>query len=336
MKKNHVFTYLFMFFVCFIVMGSKVLAKDTVCVYDVSAKKYLDSGEARAQDYRFAITVSDSKFEVNQLQIKEGVITPNTTFYTDVIKKESFIKSDKTTNCPTELMVTVDASVMLGSYFNHAFVSTSEITDEQYESLEKKYKLKRSNRSQVFIASNVPSLNENVGEQTKIEGGVSDNLNPVRPTTGIKVVGCSIFGEKTLPIVKTAFRLIRLGIPILIVIMGTIDFLGVVFSGEEKNFKEAGQKFVKRVVAGVIFVFIPYFLTFLINISGVMEDYDLKTDELFCVFGGADQIVTENDTVEENKTEQNNNVTTPGNNGSSNSDSQSSSGRQHSDSSGEF
>lgn len=65
-------------------------------------------------------------------------------------------------------------------------------------------------------------------------------------------------------ILLPAFKLIRkilkpivqIGIPILLIVMGTIDFGKAVASSDDKNIKEAGNKFLKRCIAAVVVFFV--------------------------------------------------------------------------------
>lgn len=52
------------------------------------------------------------------------------------------------------------------------------------------------------------------------------------------------------------FPIIQIGIPILLIVMGTIDFGKAVASSDDKNIKEAGNKFLKRCIAALAVFFI--------------------------------------------------------------------------------
>jgi hypothetical protein len=95
--------------------------------------------------------------------------------------------------------------------------------------------------------------------------------------------GCGVLGGtdgNTAKLLAWGIKLIRLGIPILIIILGVTDFLRILFSGEDKVYKEAFARFAKRVAIGVSVIFIPYILYFLIRISGVDMQYSI--DNLYC------------------------------------------------------
>ena len=57
-------------------------------------------------------------------------------------------------------------------------------------------------------------------------------------------------------IIKIVKPIVQIGIPILLIVMGTIDFGKAVASSDDKNIKEAGNKFLKRCIAAVAVFFV--------------------------------------------------------------------------------
>ena len=123
-----------------------------------------------------------------------------------------------------------------------------------------------------------------------IDGSETSNETTVKPTErGDAVTGCAMFGgtdSATMKLLSWAFKLIRLGIPILIVVLGMVDFLKVLLSGEEKVYKESFTRFAKRLGIGMAFLFVPYILYFVFRLSGVGDQYNI--DNFYC--GIIDQV----------------------------------------------
>ena len=88
---------------------------------------------------------------------------------------------------------------------------------------------------------------------------------------------------KTTALVKQIYGLIKYLIPVLIIGLSIVDFLKVLLSGEEKVYKEAWSKFVKRIMIGIVILLLPILLRIVINISGVLEDYGVDNDSIFCI-----------------------------------------------------
>lgn len=93
---------------------------------------------------------------------------------------------------------------------------------------------------------------------------------------------CGFIGPRTLKIIKWAIRIIRIGVPVLIIVLGVMDFISAIFGGEDKTLKEALSRFSKRLLAGVILLFVPYILMFMVRVSGIDKDTDITVDDMFC------------------------------------------------------
>ena len=103
------------------------------------------------------------------------------------------------------------------------------------------------------------------------------------PGVSAEEVGCGIFGavnSSTVKLLSWAFKLIRFGIPIIIIVLGITDFLTILFSGEEKVYKDAFSRFAKRLLIGILVLFIPYIIYFIVRLSGVDKQYNI--DNFYC------------------------------------------------------
>lgn len=65
---------------------------------------------------------------------------------------------------------------------------------------------------------------------------------------------------------------IRIVIPIIIVLLGTLDLGKAVMSGEEKTVKEAQKNFIKRLIYGVAVFFVFTFVKIIFGFLGVNTD----------------------------------------------------------------
>lgn len=82
---------------------------------------------------------------------------------------------------------------------------------------------------------------------------------------------CGIFGDETWKIIQSLYGIVKVIIPVLVVILGMIDFASVVFSGEDKDMKLAGQRFIKRIIIAVVLILLPPILRFVFNLVGFSE-----------------------------------------------------------------
>lgn len=88
---------------------------------------------------------------------------------------------------------------------------------------------------------------------------------------------------KTTALLKQIYGLIKYLIPVLVIGLSIVDFLKVLLSGEEKVYKDAWSKFVKRIIIGIVILLLPILLKIVINISGVLDDYNVDGDNIFCI-----------------------------------------------------
>ena len=67
---------------------------------------------------------------------------------------------------------------------------------------------------------------------------------------------------------KAILSIIQWGIPILLIIMGSIDLGKAVMASDDKEIKGATSKLIKRAIAAVAVFFVPLIVNVLINMVG--------------------------------------------------------------------
>lgn len=82
---------------------------------------------------------------------------------------------------------------------------------------------------------------------------------------------CSANSElvQILGVVKTALTIIQIAIPILLIVMGSIDLMKAVMAGKEDEIKKGQNTFVKRAIAAVIVFFIPLIVSLVMGLITV-------------------------------------------------------------------
>lgn len=115
---------------------------------------------------------------------------------------------------------------------------------------------------------------ENINDTTKKKG---DNSGSVDLTEEAYTPVCGIFkpadkGGKLLPIIKNLYKIFKIAIPLLVVILTIVEFLKVLFSGEDKTMKDAFKATTTRLILIVVLVFLPILIEFVIKIAGLSEN----------------------------------------------------------------
>lgn len=106
---------------------------------------------------------------------------------------------------------------------------------------------------------------ENTCVKTKTNNTTNNNSsntsNKIDLGNSSSSVDCGVIADITRP----AVRLILIISPIILIIMGTVDILGVVTSGDEKGMRKAWSNLVKRFVICVVIFLLPLLVNFVIG-----------------------------------------------------------------------
>ena len=71
---------------------------------------------------------------------------------------------------------------------------------------------------------------------------------------------------------------IRIGVPILLIILCASDLITVVTSQEDNAVKKAGSRIVKRFIAAAAFFFVPLIVQVILNIDAIKNSLNLVDD----------------------------------------------------------
>ena len=77
-----------------------------------------------------------------------------------------------------------------------------------------------------------------------------------------------------------AFKFLRFVVPALIIILSTIDFVGVVASGEDEKLTKAKKNFVIRLIVGVVILLLPFILELILKIAGILGADESLSDSV--------------------------------------------------------
>lgn len=121
-----------------------------------------------------------------------------------------------------------------------------------------------------------PTINEPAGNVTPPE---NPSTSPEEPPTyqynpAIKMSSCEKV-EDVMEFLNALLKIVQLLVPILLIIMGSIDLLLAVLASDEKRMKVSTSKFVKRCLAAIIVFFIPLIVDILFSLPGVPSASDL-------------------------------------------------------------
>lgn len=236
MKKLYLFIVLFV--LVFVIYPQNVLASDVTCTYDLNENNNLGF-DAFNSILKFtvksdgSILVSDS---VPSLEFDRRTTSFKTIF-------------DKTNACPAQI----------------------------YQ-CRKLYLIKASNgspdgftmpRISYYIYDYIPENSETLGSSIQYNcvlynlNKTSDDIIDIDPTPPT----CEgLLGTALLEKLQFYFNILKIAVPIIIIVMSTLDFSKSVFGSDNDEMKKAQNTLVKRLILAVLFFLLPIIINFLLHL----------------------------------------------------------------------
>lgn len=73
-------------------------------------------------------------------------------------------------------------------------------------------------------------------------------------------------------LINSVLKYIRIIVPILIILLGSLDFAKAVTAGKEDEMKKAQSTFVKRIIAGILVFFVPVLVNLIMSLADMVWD----------------------------------------------------------------
>ena len=98
---------------------------------------------------------------------------------------------------------------------------------------------------------------------------------------GLSIDFCSGTWIKAWVFIGYLITIVKIAVPILLIVMGSIDFMKAVMAGKEDEIKKTQSTFIKRTIAALIVFFVPTILSILLT---VLEHDEVKNNNCYmCV-----------------------------------------------------
>lgn len=91
---------------------------------------------------------------------------------------------------------------------------------------------------------------------------------------------CSSFGERTLAWIFKIINMVRYLVPVILIILGVLDFIKTIAADDDGEIKKAGARFVKRLIAAALVFIVPLILQFIL---GMFNLPGLDPNNPFCI-----------------------------------------------------
>lgn len=138
-------------------------------------------------------------------------------------------------------------------------------------------------------------LDKDHKEDDVISGGASaekdESLNEI-PKPNIEGISlCDENGiQQSFQVIGYLLFVVKILVPLLLIILGTIDFSKAIITSDDKAIKEASSKLIKRVIIGVVIFLIPTILNFAFSlVDGAKETSSGFTKCTDCLFNPNDK-----------------------------------------------
>lgn len=103
---------------------------------------------------------------------------------------------------------------------------------------------------------------------------------------------CSGEIMKTWRLIGYILLIIKIAVPIVLIVMGSIDMMKAVMAAKEDDIKKSQGMFIKRTIAAIIVFFVPTIVNLILNVIGGSE---YKNSECIkCVLDVGTCVVDEN------------------------------------------
>lgn len=117
------------------------------------------------------------------------------------------------------------------------------------------------------LANNNSNGNSGAGDISENNGGASD-------TTFDTSTFCSGPVQGVFTTLGWVFFILKILIPIILIVFGSIDFAKAVLSSKDDEIKKSAKTLVMRAIAGVIIFFVPTLLNFIVELLGEDDLYN--------------------------------------------------------------
>lgn len=83
---------------------------------------------------------------------------------------------------------------------------------------------------------------------------------------------------KAMEFIEEMINYIRIFVPILLIVLGSVDFANAIISGDQDALKKSGSKFMKRAIAAIAIFFVPLLVKVLLTLPGIKDNINLVDD----------------------------------------------------------
>lgn len=123
-------------------------------------------------------------------------------------------------------------------------------------------------------------------EKKDIADGIAEALQNVStPQIKIKFEGYEVKCEDVV-IFHDLYIILRIAAPILVIILGSLDYAKAVLASDVDQMEKSKKKFPKRLILVVLFMLIPMLIDLILSLYAKSTNIDISTNLMYCVLKG--------------------------------------------------
>lgn len=247
----------------FIGCNNAYAVEEKKCYYiadDFKASLYIRGGNTEVSIDKKGTEAEKNKEELlnwyNTNPLKKNVKSKDGTVF-------NYYNNSKITNvyCPKYLVFQSCGVVTEGFLTNYKVYATEDLSTAQKTTVE----LKNKNNCSGYYASfekdgTAYTANDYYGVSTDVNTGGTD----------VDVTCDTLFDAELKGIINEILGYVRVIVPILVILLGTLDLAKAVLAGKEDEMKKAQKTFIMRVIAGVAVFFVPLIVDIVMDLANIV------------------------------------------------------------------
>lgn len=126
---------------------------------------------------------------------------------------------------------------------------------------------------------NIPTISGNCSIRSRLitlsyDPSNSSGFGETPTENHVIIKSCKdLLGDKLIEKIGTVMNWVKIIIPILLIVMGTIDFTKAVFSGKDDDMAKSRKTFIMRIVAAILVFLAPIFVNLILTIANEVWSY---------------------------------------------------------------
>lgn len=126
-----------------------------------------------------------------------------------------------------------------------------------------------------YFLDNYIEQHPNSVDNADMMAEIKDQMRDIRSNLSVSIdretVGCDFIDSEIWEEIRWVLTIVQVAVPILILVLGSVDFGKAVLADDQDALKKATSKFVKRCIIGVAIFLVPIFLEILLNLVELPE-----------------------------------------------------------------